>query len=259
MPLGGPVPADYLFDQGSARDDDIRAVRISELFRDGKDTLVLYSFMYGPGDEAPCPLCTSFIDAIDGELRHLTRRINFAAVARSPIERFREHARNHGWRNLQLLSSSANTFNADYHAESPDGAQRSLAHVFVQRDGAVRHTYTSEMFFAPLEPGQSPRHVDSMWPLWNAADWDSVGAELEQYGCALTGPLLSPEEAVQIAAMYPRRLPIPVHRQHGSAPLRRIRVPLLRRTVPRRGGRPQAGALPAAAAHRRRLVEQVGT
>jgi len=170
MPLGGPVPADYLFDQGSARDDDIRAVRISDLFRDGNDTLVLYSFMYGPGDEAPCPLCTSFIDAIDGELRHLTRRINFAAVARSPIERFREHARNRGWRDLQLLSSSANTFNADYHAESSDGAQRSLAHVFVQRDGAVRHTYTSEMFFAPLEPGQSPRHVDSMWPLWNVLD-----------------------------------------------------------------------------------------
>lgn len=170
LPPGGPAPVDYPFDQAFARDDEIRTVHLSELFEDGKDTLVLYSFMYGPADQAPCPLCTSFIDAIDGELRHVTQRINFAAVARSPVARFREHARNRGWQSLQLLSSSASTFNADYHAESPDGAQRSLAHVFVQRDGVVRHTYTSEMFFAPLQAGQSPRHVDSMWPLWNILD-----------------------------------------------------------------------------------------
>jgi uncharacterized protein len=36
-----------------------------------------------------------------------------------------------------------------------------------------------------------------------AVDWDSVGTELDQYGCALTGPLLSPGEAAQLAAMYP--------------------------------------------------------
>ncbi len=37
----------------------------------------------------------------------------------------------------------------------------------------------------------------------SAVNWDSVSAELDQYGCALTRPLLSPEEAGQIAAMYP--------------------------------------------------------
>jgi predicted dithiol-disulfide oxidoreductase (DUF899 family) len=26
------------------------------------------------------------------------------------------------------------------------------------------------LFFAPLEPGQCRRHVDSMWPLWNVLD-----------------------------------------------------------------------------------------
>jgi hypothetical protein len=36
-----------------------------------------------------------------------------------------------------------------------------------------------------------------------AVDWDNVRTELDQYGCALTGPLLSPGEAAQIAAMYP--------------------------------------------------------
>ena len=35
-----------------------------------------------------------------------------------------------------------------------------------------------------------------------ATDWDSVRADLDAYGCGLTGPLLTPDEAAQIAALY---------------------------------------------------------
>jgi predicted dithiol-disulfide oxidoreductase (DUF899 family) len=175
LPVGGPIPTDYLFDEGSTQDDEVRRVRLSELFDDGTDTLLLYSFMYGPDAEAACPLCTSFIDAIDGELEHVTQRLSFGVVARSPIERLRGHARSRGWRRARLLSSSANTFNADYHAESADGEQYPLAHVFVRRDGHVRHTYTTELLFAPMDGGQSPRHIDSMWPLWNVLDLTPQG------------------------------------------------------------------------------------
>ena len=35
-----------------------------------------------------------------------------------------------------------------------------------------------------------------------AVDWTTVGADLDNYGCALTGPLLSPAEAAGIAALY---------------------------------------------------------
>jgi uncharacterized protein len=35
-----------------------------------------------------------------------------------------------------------------------------------------------------------------------AADWTSIGAELENYGCALTGRLLSSDEAASIASLY---------------------------------------------------------
>jgi hypothetical protein len=34
------------------------------------------------------------------------------------------------------------------------------------------------------------------------ADWTSIRTELETYGCALIGPLLSPDEAAGIAALY---------------------------------------------------------
>jgi predicted dithiol-disulfide oxidoreductase (DUF899 family) len=129
----------------------VHPTRISELFEDGKDTLVLYSFMYGPQMDSACPLCTSFIDAIDGEVPHITQRIDFALVARSRIARLHEHAHSRGWRHVRLLSSAANTFNADYHAEAADGAQYPLAHVFVRRNAAVHHAYTTETLFAPTE------------------------------------------------------------------------------------------------------------
>jgi uncharacterized protein len=35
-----------------------------------------------------------------------------------------------------------------------------------------------------------------------ATDWDSVRADLDAYGCGLTGPLLTADEAAQIAALY---------------------------------------------------------
>jgi hypothetical protein len=35
-----------------------------------------------------------------------------------------------------------------------------------------------------------------------AVDWAAVRAELDRYGCALTGPLLTPGEAAEIAALY---------------------------------------------------------
>jgi predicted dithiol-disulfide oxidoreductase (DUF899 family) len=179
LPLGGEVPTDYVFIAGRVADDSSSPVRLSELFAEEKDTLVLYSFMYGPTMEAACPSCTSIIDALDGQVRHLTQRINFAVIAKSPIERFRAHALTRGWRDVPLLSSADNSFNVDYHAERPDGAQRPLAHVFVRRDGAIHHTFTTELAFVESEPGQNPRHVDSFWPLWNVFDLTPEGRGTE--------------------------------------------------------------------------------
>ena len=175
LPAGGATPVDYVFSEASVGEDVVRQTPLSELFEDGKDVLFLYSFMYGPNDVAPCPLCTSFMDAIDGELPHITQRINFMACVRGPIERFRAHARRRGWTNLRLLSSAGNSFNLDYHAEDGVGSQRPMAHVFERDERGIHHCYSSELLFVSPEPGQSPRHVDSMWPLWNVFDLTPIG------------------------------------------------------------------------------------
>jgi predicted dithiol-disulfide oxidoreductase (DUF899 family) len=131
--------------------------------------------MFIPGEkglplEQGCPSCTSIIDAVDGAARHLTQRINFAVVAKPSIEQFRAHAQARGWRHARLLSSAGNTYNRDYHAENPEGEQLPMATVFVRRGGKIHHMWSSELFVVPPDPGQDPRHVDFMWPMWKIFD-----------------------------------------------------------------------------------------
>jgi predicted dithiol-disulfide oxidoreductase (DUF899 family) len=184
LPLGGEVPSDYTFEESAGESGDVRTVRLSELFADGKDTLFLYSFMFRPGPsglplEVACPSCTSIIDAVDGEAPHIVQRLSLAVAAKVPLEQFSEHARSRGWRNVRLLSSANSTYNQDYQAEAPDGSQLPIATVFVRRDGKIHHSWSSELFYAPTESGQNPRHVDFLWPLWAVLDRTPEGRGID--------------------------------------------------------------------------------
>jgi predicted dithiol-disulfide oxidoreductase (DUF899 family) len=165
LPAGGPVPQDYVF-EGT----DGRSVRLSELFGD-KSTLVLYSYMYGPAMAEPCPSCTSMLDCLERAARHLTRHASLAVVAKSPMVRIAKLASERGWTQFRLLSSAANSYNADYHGESATGNQIPMLNVFVREGDVVRHAYATELAFAPRDPGQDPRHVDPIWPVWGALDF----------------------------------------------------------------------------------------
>jgi len=177
LPPGGPVPEDYLF-QGVEGD-----VRLSELFAPGKDSLAIYSFMFprdpaddrpGPRD-GPCPSCTALLDQLDGMVGHATQHLNFAVVAKAPLAPVLAVAEERGWRRLRLLSSGGNTYNRDYLAETEDGHQRPMLNVFERDDGTVRHFWGSELFYAPADGEQDPRHVGTLEPLWNLFDLTREG------------------------------------------------------------------------------------
>jgi predicted dithiol-disulfide oxidoreductase (DUF899 family) len=170
LPKGGKVPEDYEFDA-----EGRQKVRLSQLFERGKDTLILYSYMYGPGMKNPCPMCTAFLDSLDGAAPHIRQRASLAIVAKSPIERIAAFARPRGWRNLRLLSCAGNGYNRDYHGEAPDGSQNPSLNVFTRRDGAIRHFFHSELMFAKADKGQNQRHIDMAWPLWNMLDFTPEG------------------------------------------------------------------------------------
>ena len=182
LPPGGVVAQDYVFQQAGPGGTPTE-VRLSELFVGGLDTLVIYNFMFPRSldDEGPCPHCTSMLDALDGAAQHITQRVNFAVVAKAPLPRILAHAHQRGWRGLQLLSSAGTTYNRDYFGEDAEGGQRPMLNVF-QRDGeAIRHFWGSELLDAPTEPGQDPRHVDSIDPQWNLFDFTPLGRGTDWY------------------------------------------------------------------------------
>jgi predicted dithiol-disulfide oxidoreductase (DUF899 family) len=162
LPLGGVVGEDYRF----MSSDGARA--LSNLFADNCDSLLLYSFMY-PEDGDACPMCTTFLDSLNGSAPHIMQRTSLAVVAAGPIDVLQKFADGRGWQNLSMLSSGGTSYNADYHGETADG-QIPMMNVFVRRDGRIHHFYGTELFFAPAEDGQHARHIDAMWPLWNVFD-----------------------------------------------------------------------------------------
>ncbi len=178
LPLGGEVPHDYAFDEvGALSGSGPRtghSTKLSGLFGD-KQTLIAYSYMYGPAMEEPCPMCSSMLDALDGQVQHITQRASVAVIAKSPAERIGVFARERGWSRLRLLSSANNRYNADYRGEDSSGYQRPALNVFARRDGKVFHTYCTELMFLPGDSGQDPRHIDMIWPLWNALDLTPEG------------------------------------------------------------------------------------
>jgi predicted dithiol-disulfide oxidoreductase (DUF899 family) len=175
LPLGGAVLMDYAFR------DDAGEVRLSELFPEGKDSLVIYSMMYGPKMAEPCTSCTSIVDALNGQAHHINDRVPLVVVARSPIERLRQLADGRGWKTVRLLSSSENSYNGDYGAENEKGDQLPALNVFARRDGRIHHFYNTELLYAPSEPGMDGRHVDSIWPLWNVFDFTPEGRGAKWY------------------------------------------------------------------------------
>jgi predicted dithiol-disulfide oxidoreductase (DUF899 family) len=183
LPLGGPIPEDYEFEEGAADLADtatVHRVKMSELFqRDA--SLVIYSYMYGPAMAKACPMCTSILDSLDRTVAHAGQRINVVVVAKSPIQRIRAIARERGWRNLRLLSSAGNSYNRDYHGEDAKGSQLPALNVFTRRGGKIYHAYCTELLFAAPDPGQNARHVDAIWPLWNLFDYTPEGRGTDWY------------------------------------------------------------------------------
>jgi predicted dithiol-disulfide oxidoreductase (DUF899 family) len=184
LPTGGALPEDYEFE------GDGGSIKLSALFAPGKDTLAIYSFMYGPERERPCPGCTHFLDGLDGEAEHIIQRINLAVVAKSPLPRILDFAKERDWRRLRLLSTAGNSYDRDYFGDSSglpaavrkqqefkDGVEWDMPMLNVfRRDGdAIRHFWASEVLYVPPEPGQEYRHNDALDPLWNMLDLTPEG------------------------------------------------------------------------------------
>ena len=163
LPPGGPVTKDYRFESEQG------PVSFADLFGD-KQTLVIYSYMYGPQRQRPCPMCTSLLSSWDGEARDIEQNVALAVIAGSPIEKLIAFRKERGWKNLKLYSDTSGEFSRDYHALLPDGGDTAGFNVFTRRDGTIRHFWSGEMGMETADPGQDPRGAPDLMPLWTVLD-----------------------------------------------------------------------------------------
>jgi predicted dithiol-disulfide oxidoreductase (DUF899 family) len=166
LPAGGEVPEDYVFEGREG------AVRLSQLFGD-KDTLVLYSMMFGPQRERGCPMCSAMLTSWNGTARNLRERVALAVTARSPIERLLEFKKDRGWQNLPIYSDTKGDYTRAY-VSADDGDVPGLS-VFTRRDGTVRHFWSGEMGGDMADPGQDPRGAPDLDALWTILDLTPAG------------------------------------------------------------------------------------
>jgi predicted dithiol-disulfide oxidoreductase (DUF899 family) len=167
LPPGGEVLRDYHFVAEDGTD-----VTLADLFGD-HDTLVIYSYMFGPQREAPCPMCTSLMGGFDHKIEDIRQRVAIAFTARSPIDRLIGAKKARGWIDLPVFSDESGDYTRDY--VSADDADMPGYTVFERSDGKLRHFWSEEIGGDMADPGQDPRGGVEMDPLWLLLDTTPEG------------------------------------------------------------------------------------
>ena len=159
----------------------------------------------------PCSGCTHFLDAVDGAALHAAERINFVVVAKSPLKRLLDLAKQRGWKHLRLLSTAGNTYDRDYYGDSTalSEAMRDqqefkpgeewdmpILNVFRrEEDGTIRHFWAlgAAVRAGRARPGVSPQR--------------SSGPAVEHVRRHAGGPRRLRSEGPLLIALMPDREP----------------------------------------------------
>jgi predicted dithiol-disulfide oxidoreductase (DUF899 family) len=102
------VEKNYVFDGPTGKES------LSDLFQ-GRNQLIVYHFMYGPGWEEGCKGCSFLCDHVDGMLVHLAHRdVSWVAVSHGQLHELNAYKKRMGWK-FKWVSSYGSDFNFDYH------------------------------------------------------------------------------------------------------------------------------------------------
>jgi len=166
LPAGPEVP-DYEFIGPDG------PVRLSQLFNaDREPYLVMYHVMYWAEDDTFCPMCSGWIDALNGVAPHVTQRVNFVAASEAPPERLQQWARQRRWDDMPVLSDVGTQLADAIGARDEDGDPVSTVAVFAKDGDTLRHVYT--MHPDEVESGNG-RGIDLLNPVWHVFDLTPAG------------------------------------------------------------------------------------
>jgi len=176
LPPGCELAQDYQFTEWV--DGQATPVTFSALFGSHRE-LFAYNLMFGGDMQSVCPMCAAMLDSLDGQMTHILQHVSAVVIADHEIDKIQIMAKEKGWHQLRLVSSHGTDYGRDYYGRA--NGQIPMANVFERRDGVIHHSWGTEMFSAPAPAGMNPRHVDSIWPLWNVLDMTRAGRPADWY------------------------------------------------------------------------------
>jgi predicted dithiol-disulfide oxidoreductase (DUF899 family) len=141
------------------------------------DTLIAYSYMFGPERRRPCPMCTSFMAATAPRVKSIEKNCAIVFIARSPLPRLLEEARALGFPDLPVVSDVSGAYTRDW--VSAEDADIPALNVFTRREGLVRHFWSGET--GEADTGQDPRGAPEVDPLWTFLDLTPAGRRPDWY------------------------------------------------------------------------------
>jgi predicted dithiol-disulfide oxidoreductase (DUF899 family) len=132
------VDKSYVFDGPGGKQT------LDQLFA-GRNQLIVYHFMLGPGWKEGCKSCSYLADHFDGSLVHLANRdVTLAVISRAPIAEIQAFQKRMGWR-FHWVSSYNNSFNFDYGVSFTNDEVK----------GEVNYNYAMQAFPSEEAPGLS--------------------------------------------------------------------------------------------------------
>jgi predicted dithiol-disulfide oxidoreductase (DUF899 family) len=173
LPRGGKLDKAYEFENANG-EGQVRKVGFGELFGD-HSTLILYSMMFGRDWDAPCPSCTSIVDALDASYIPTSDQAAMAVVGAASATQLSELAASRNWR-VPVYSDAGSGYLLEYfpYRETEDASLVSMMNVFTRDQEGIFHFWGSELVAHPKENGH-PNHVDIVWPFWNLLDMTPKG------------------------------------------------------------------------------------
>jgi predicted dithiol-disulfide oxidoreductase (DUF899 family) len=175
LPPGPVITKNYRF-----KDANGSELGLSDLFGD-RDTLVTYFWMYGPQRERPCPMCTNWLGAVNGNAADVKQRVALKILGRSPVERQLAFATERGWRHLDFVQTVGDDYANDLGLINSDGSENPALVVFKRDGDKVRLFWASEMTREMADPDQDPRDAPDIASLWSILDLTPGGRGIDWY------------------------------------------------------------------------------
>jgi predicted dithiol-disulfide oxidoreductase (DUF899 family) len=126
------VTKSYTFDSTGGK------VSLLDLF-EGRSQLIVYNFMFAPGDGVGCTGCSMVADYMGPDAHLNARDVSRVLISHAPLPELLAYQQRMGWKQ-RWVSSFESDFNRDFHATTDEGEDGRF-NVFLRDGDRILHTH----------------------------------------------------------------------------------------------------------------------